>query len=80
MVELINNGIKGFQIGVALIVITVVVIGIICACNAFGNTWTIQDGHFKEIYDNQEECLRTNFGTRTTDKCYDDKQVIYKNK
>ena len=53
MAELINNGIKGFRLGVALVIITVVVIGIICACNAFGNTWTIQDGHFKEVYDNQ---------------------------
>ena len=53
MAELINNGIKGFRLGVALVIITVVVIGIICACNAFGNTWAIQDGHFKEVYDNQ---------------------------
>ena len=68
------------RIQILLITAIFIVIGIICAYNAFGNTWTIQDGHFKEVYDNKEECLKSNLGTRTTDKCYDDKQVIYKNK
>ncbi len=79
MKELINNGIKGFQLAIILFVITFIVVGTICACNAYGDTWTVQNGKYKEVYNNREECIKTNLMTGTTKKCDDSKQVIYKN-
>lgn len=56
-----------------------IIIAIICACKAFGNTWTIDDDGFKVIYDDREECLLENYGTGTTEMCDDKTQVIYRN-
>ncbi len=80
MTKLINNGIKGIQIAIILFVTAFVVLGGICACNAYGNTWTVQDGKYKEVYDNREECIKTNLMTSSTEKCDDSEQVIYKDK
>ncbi len=81
MINKLDNFVSGiFKIGFFLIIILVIVLGIVCSCDAFGNTWTIEDGHFKSIYDDLDECLKTNSGTATTDKCYDNTKVIYKNR
>lgn len=69
-----------FKVGFFLVIILVIILGIVCSCDAFGNTWTIEDGHFKTIYDDLDECLKTNLGTSTTDTCYDSTKVIYKNR
>ncbi len=79
MKEIINNGIKGFQVAVTLAVTVFIVLGIICACNAYGNTWTVHKGQYKEVYDNKEECIKNKLMTGTTDECDDNSKVIYKN-
>lgn len=80
MLRLINEFGKGIQIGFKIIVILFIVVAVVCSCNAFGNTWTIDDGGFKSVYDDRDECIKENLGTGTTEICDDEEQVIYKNK
>jgi len=80
MMKFLDDCVRWSQVGISLLILLIIILGIICACDAFGNTWTIEDGHFKEVYDNIDECKKSNLGTGTTDKCYDDNQVIYKNR
>ncbi len=61
-----------------IVITIIVVLGIIQACKSHDNTWTIEDGHFKTIYDDFDECFRDNLGTGTTDKCYDDNRILYR--
>lgn len=80
MMKFLDDCVRWSQVGISLLILLIIILGIICACDAFGNTWTIEDGHFKEVYDNIDECKKSNLGTGTIDKCYDDNQVIYKNR
>lgn len=80
MMKFLDDCVRWSQVGISLLILLIIILGITCACDAFGNTWTIEDGHFKEVYDNIDECKKSNLGTGTTDKCYDDNQVIYKNR
>jgi nitrogen fixation-related uncharacterized protein len=79
MGKLINNVIRGCLDGIVLIIIIFIVIGAICAYNAYGNTWTVRNGQYKEVYDNKEECIKNKLMTGTTDECDDNSKVIYKN-
>lgn len=71
---------KLFLLGIKVVVLIFIIIGFICACEAHGKTWDIADGKYKTIYDNREDCIRANSGTKTTERCYDNNSVIYKNK
>lgn len=77
---IIENAFKGIKLAVLIGVVLFIVIGAVCAYNAYGDTWTIENNQFKEVYDDYDDCMRNNLGTGTTDKCNDDSQVIYKNK
>lgn len=56
-----------------------IVVGVFLAIKAYNNTWTIEDNHFKTVYDSYDDCMKTNLGTGTTSICDDEKQVKYKN-
>lgn len=71
---------KGITLAIIIFVVGFIIIAIFCARDAYGNTWTIDNGKFKEIYDDRDDCIKTNLGTGTTEKCDDESQVIYKNK
>ena len=79
-VESILEGVvQGYKLLISLIVIFFLVVGTVCACDAYGDTWTI-DGGFKSIYDDYDDCIRNNLGTGTTEICNDEKQVKYRNR
>lgn len=71
---------EGFAMAIGIFIIIFVVVGVFSAKDAHNKTWTIEDGKFKSIYDDYEDCFRTNLGTQTTDICDDENKVIYKNK
>ena len=50
-----------------------------CSYKAYNNTWTIDDGHVKYIYDDYDDCFMNHLGTKTTDICKDEEKVIFKN-
>ena len=80
MLKFLNECIKSIQTGIAIMVVLFLIVGIYCACNAHGNTWDIEDGHFKSIYDNRDDCIKSNLGTGTTEMCDDETQVIYRDR
>lgn len=70
---------KFFKRTVLIIILILVVIGIYLGTKNYNKTWTIEDGHFKAIYDDYEDCKLNTMGTGTSDMCDDEKQVKYKN-
>ena len=80
MLKLIEMYYKIVQSVILGIVILFIIVGIHCAIDAYGDTWTIDDGKFKSIYDNKEDCMRNKIGTGTSDVCDDETQVIYRDK
>lgn len=64
--------------GLGVFIGSVLIIAGICAYEAHGDTWTIDNGKFKSIYDNREDCIKENLGTGTTEMCDDETQVIYR--
>ena len=64
-------------VGLKGVVILFVILAFICACDAYGDTWTIDDGKFKSIYDDRKDCLRMNeIGDQSI--CDDESQVMYR--
>lgn len=63
-----------------IIIILFIIMAVICACSAHDKTWTIDDGKFKMIYDDKEECIKSNLGVGKAEICDDSNQVIYRNK
>ena len=78
--KFLNECFKSIQTGIAIIVVLFLIVGIYCASNAYGNTWDIEDGNFKSIYDNRDDCIKSNLGMGTTEMCDDETQVIYRDK
>lgn len=70
---------KFFKNSILIIVLGFGAIATYCAINAYNKTWTIEDNHFKAIYDDYEDCKLNTMGTGTSDMCDDEKQVKYKN-
>ena len=68
---------KFFKRTVLIIILIFVVIGIYLGTKNYNKTWTIEDGHFKSIYDDYNDCKMNNYGTGTTDICDDKNQVKY---
>ena len=75
MQSFLNSFTKTFLFLILFFVVIVVYLGI----KNYNNTWTIEGGNFKAIYDDYDECKMNNYGTGTTDICDDKKQVKYKN-
>ena len=65
---------KFFKRTVLIIILVFAVIGIYLGIKNYNKTWTIEDGHFKSIYDDYDDCKMNNYGTGTTDIC-DDKKI-----
>ena len=76
----LDNLEKIFFLGIKLFILLFIILAFICACEAYGDTWTIDKGKFKSVYENREKCIKENLGIRTTETCYDEEKVIYKNK
>ena len=72
MVDMVD---KVFVIGLKIFIILFIILAFICSCEAYGNTWTIDDGKFKSVYRDREECIRMN-GNKAI--CDDESQVMYK--
>lgn len=62
-----------------VIIVIFVIVGIILGIKSYNDTWTIDKGHFKAVYDDYDDCILNNLGTGTTEQCDDKNQVKYIN-
>lgn len=62
-----------------IIIVLFIIICIYLASKAYNNTWTIEDNHFKSVYDDYDDCIKSRLGTATTDICKDKNKVKFKN-
>lgn len=76
MIQLFLKYIKNIFLVILLLFIA---ISIYLAIKAYNNTWTIENNHFKSIYDDYDDCMKNNSGTGTTDICKNKNKVKYKN-
>lgn len=70
---------KYFKITILIPILIFVAIGIYLGIKNYNNTWTIEDGHFKSIYEDYDDCINNNLGTKTNDICDDKNKVKYLN-
>lgn len=80
MIELLETYFKSIKTWITIIIVLFIAIATYCAYNAYNDTWIIEDGHFKTIYDNRNDCINSNPGSDGTEMCDDETQVIYRDK
>ena len=80
MDKLVDGYLKTAGGVVLFLLVLFIIVGISCAYDGYNESWTIEDHHFKIIYEDYHECFIENMGTNTTEICDDKNQVIYKNK
>ena len=68
---------KFFKRTFIILILVFIAIGVCLGIKSYNDTWTIEDGHFKSIYDDYDDCMMNNMGTGTTDICDDKNQVKY---
>lgn len=78
----INKFISGYFIGIAIVIILIIILAVVAGSKTYDDTWTIEDGKFKSIYADREECVKDNMwlGLDSAEMCDDDSQVIYRGK
>ena len=79
MIKMLDNYVNIVQNVVTIAALLLIVVAISCAIDAHGKTWTIDDGHFKSIYDDKEECIMSNLGVGRAEICDDETQVMFRN-
>lgn len=78
----LSKFISGYFLGIALVIIIIIIMVISAGSKTYNDTWTIESGKFKSIYDDREECIKDNMwlGLDSDEMCDDDSKVIYRNK
>ena len=69
---------KFFKRTFIILILVFITIGVCLGIKSYNDTWTIEDGHFKSVYDDYDDCKKTTLGTGTTEICDDENQVKYK--
>ena len=77
---MINSALKGLKLSIILFVLFFIIFGTISAYKSYGKTWIIKDNKFKSVYNNYDDCMKNNLGTKTTIICKNKNKVYYINK
>jgi len=74
---MINSALKGLKLSIILFVLFFIIFGTISAYKSYGKTWIIKDNKFKSVYNNYDDCMKNNLGTKTTKICKNKNKVYY---
>jgi len=74
---MINSALKGLKLSIIIFVLFFIIFGTISAYKSYGKTWIIKDNKFKSVYNNYDDCMKNNLGTKTTKICKNKNKVYY---